>query len=131
MWEWIWLGGTMLIFLVGANAMKASKVGKMKIFAATVFAVGLLPIFFGNSQNFFELFLNLKGFFIPLAVGIFWSDASAYLFDPQSKVYETWKGFPVAILWDIFAIAAINVHFFELYYAYVLMDAWNIKRKTN
>jgi hypothetical protein len=51
------------------------------------------------------------------------------MLEPQSKLYQTWKGYPVAVLWYLFAIAALNVHCFELYFATVLRGAWQPKRK--
>jgi len=109
LWEWVWFGGTFLLFLIGANAIKASKVGKIQIFNALVFLLGVLPILY--------------------VVVIFYPDAYAYMYDRPSKIYQTWKGLPVAILWYIFALVALNIHFWEIYYGFVLKDAWNIKRK--
>ncbi len=60
-----------------------------------------------------------------------WSDAYAFLFEKQSKVYKTWKGYPVALLWYVFISQSLIVHSCELYFASVLNDAWNLKRKRN
>lgn len=97
--------------LIGANAIKASKVNKIKLFMLVVNAVGILPIIFGFAVHY--------------------SDASAYFFEPHNKIYQTWQGYPVAILWYIFGAIALNINFFEMRYAYTLMDAWSVKRKTN
>ena len=59
------------------------------------------------------------------------SDLYAYIYEPQSKLYQTWKGLPVSILWYIFAIVALNVHVFEMHYAVTLKNAWAQKRKMN
>ena len=48
MWEWIWVGGSFVTYLIGANAIKASKVNKIKLFMLVVNAVGILPIIFGK-----------------------------------------------------------------------------------
>jgi hypothetical protein len=40
------------------------------------------------------------------------------------------QGYPVALLWYIFFILALQVHAFELYFARVLVGAWLPKRKT-
>ncbi len=51
LWEWIWLSGVLLIPIVGFNAIKSSKVSRMRIFAALVLLLGLLPIFYGESKR--------------------------------------------------------------------------------
>ena len=48
MWEWIWFGGSFVTYLIGANAIKASKVNKIKLFMLVVNAVGILPLIFGK-----------------------------------------------------------------------------------
>eukprot|EP00093_Oithona_nana_P009933 09933.XXX_29048_28710_1 [CDS] Oithona nana genome sequencing. len=91
--------------------MKTSKAMNIQIYMALVFLFGLLPV--GWCMIFY------------------FSDLHAYCYEPQSKVYQTWKGRPVFILWYIFAIVAVNVHGFEMMYAYTLKNAWAPKRKMN
>lgn len=111
LWEWIWVGGSLLIFAIGSNAIKASKVNKITIFMGVVNAIGIIPVFY--------------------CFAVHYTDAVAYYFEPHNKIYQTWMGYPVAILWYIFGFVAMNIHFGEIYFAYVLKDAWSIKKKTN
>merc|ERR1712004_681703 len=110
-WEWIWLAGSAIIVLFGFQAMKTSKAMNIQIYMALVFLFGLLPI--GWCMIFY------------------FSDLHAYCYEPQSKLYQTWKGWPVSILWYIFAIVAVNVHGCEMMFAYTLKNAWAPKRKMN
>jgi len=110
LWEWIWLASCFLIYVIGSNAIKASKVDKMNIF----------------------LIVDLLSFFVLLwGLGLHFPDAYAYMYEPHNKIYPTWKGYPVALLWYIFGIFAINIHLFEMYFGRVLKDAWSLKRKSN
>ena len=91
---------------------------------------------------------------------IYWTDFYAAIFEKQSKVYQSWKGYPVAVFWYIFGISkyiiinygslgivncikilllpdpffsfsdALFVHVYELNCAYILNDAWSLKRKV-
>jgi len=110
-WEWIWLAGTIGIVLFGLYAMKTSKATNIKIYMILVLVFGFLPVGWCMVLNF--------------------SDLYAYIYEPQSKLYQTWKGLPVSILWYIFAIVALNVHVFEMHYAVTLKNAWAPKRKMN
>ena len=74
--------------------------------------------------------IKFSNFSLPGMVLNF-SDLYAYIYEPQSKLYQTWKGLPVSILWYIFAIVALNVHVFEMHYAVTLKNAWAPKRKMN
>ena len=49
LWEWLWFAGSFLIFLIGANAIKSSKVGKMQVFMVTVLLLGVAPIGYGEA----------------------------------------------------------------------------------
>lgn len=109
LWEWLWFGGSLVTFVIGANAIKTSRTGKIQIFGAIVLLLGVLPI----------LWVLL----------MYWSDFYAAIFEKQSKVYQSWKGYPVAVFWYIFGINALFVHAYELNCAYVLNEAWNLKRK--
>ena len=61
MWEWIWFGGSLVTYLIGANAIKASKVNKIKLFMLVVNAVGILPIIFGKiKESVKAVFVQLK-----------------------------------------------------------------------
>jgi len=110
LWEWLWLASCFLIYGIGSSAIKASKVDKMNIFLIVVL-VALLVLLWG--------------------LGLHFSDAYAYMYEPHNKIYPTWKGYPVAMLWYIFGIVAINIHLFEMYFGSVLKGAWSLKRKSN
>ena len=64
LWEWIWFGGSFIIFIFGGHALKASRAGKIQIFGVLVFLLGLLPIlwgiFFLSSTFIFILFWTLS-----------------------------------------------------------------------
>ena len=63
LWEWIWFGGSFIIFIFGGHALKASRAGKIQIFGLLVFLLGLLPILWGmlflSSISFWTLALIL------------------------------------------------------------------------
>jgi len=109
LWEWIWFVGSFIVFIFGGNAIRTSKPGKIKIFGALVLVLGVLPV--------------------AWVLLMYWSDFYASVFEKQSKVYQTWKGYPIAWFWYIFGINALFVHLFELQCASVLNGAWNLKRK--
>jgi len=110
LWEWVWFGGSLVTFVFGGHAIKTSRPGKIQIFGGLTLILGLLPI----------LWVLL----------IYWTDFYAAIFEKQSKVYQSWKGYPVAVFWYIFGINALFVHVYELNCAYILNDAWSLKRKT-
>jgi len=110
LWEWVWFGGSLVTFVLGGHAIKTSRPGKIQIFGALILILGLLPI----------LWVLL----------IYWTDFYAAIFEKQSKVYQSWKGYPVAVFWYIFGINALFVHVYELNCAYILNDAWSLKRKN-
>ena len=70
LWEWIWVGGSLLIFAMGSNAIKASKVNKITLFMGVVNAIGIIPIFY--------------------CFAVHYTDAVAYYFEPHNKIYQTW-----------------------------------------
>ena len=65
------MAGTVLITFFGFHAIKTSKVGQIKVYMALVVLLGLLPIISCIALNF--------------------SDAYAVVYEPQSKLYQTWK----------------------------------------
>ena len=131
-WEWIWLAGSAIIVLFGFQAMKTSKAMNIQIYMALVFLFGLLPVGWCKSNDFDHCpYVHRTDIsFLPGMI-FYFSDLHAYCYEPQSKLYQTWKGRPVSILWYIFAIVAVNVHGFEMMYAYTLKNAWAPKRKMN
>ena len=70
LWEWLWLASCFLIYGIGSSAIKASKVDKMNIFLIVVL-VALLVLLWG--------------------LGLHFSDAYAYMYEPHNKIYPTWK----------------------------------------
>ena len=48
LWEWLWFGGSLVTFVIGANAIKTSRTGKIQIFGAIVLLLGVLPILWGK-----------------------------------------------------------------------------------
>ena len=65
------MAGTVFITFFGFHAIKTSKVGQIKVYMALVVLFGLLPIIWCIALNF--------------------SDAYAVVYEPQSKLYQTWK----------------------------------------
>ena len=128
LWEWIWFIGTIFIVCLGRNAIKASTVSKITWFVVAVVLVGVLPLFYGNSSWGYVVCTYLKR---PSSTAIYvhGCEAWAYFFERQSKIYQTWKSYPVGVLWLAFVMVAGNVHIFELWNSKILRDAWSVKRK--
>ena len=105
-WEWVWFGGSLVTFVFGGHAIKTSRPGKIQIFGALILILGLLPILWGKVIDTFISYEISDSFYNYLTVLlIYWTDFYAAIFEKQSKVYQSWKGYPVAVFWYIFGIS--------------------------
>jgi len=115
-WEWLWSSNVLLTF-VGLTAIKNNYLSRMKIYAWGMFFLGLCPVIYAMIYYFNDL----------------WSFIDHH---DVTKVQD-WKGYPVALIWYSFLVVAIQVHFFQLVFAIMLISSWKItdqrraKQKSN
>ena len=63
-------------------------------------------LYIGNFEeniNLSDIYLAMYNYLTVLL--IYWTDFYAAIFEKQSKVYQSWKGYPVAVFWYIFGIS--------------------------
>ena len=90
-WEWVWFGGSLVTFVFGGHAIKTSRPGKIQIFGALTFVLGLLPILWGK--------VALMNLFYTYALSIYRSQnvlCGSKFFEPAQKfdcIYCLFKNF--------------------------------------
>ncbi|XP_076060201.1 jagunal isoform X2 [Oratosquilla oratoria] len=105
-WEYIWVCGSVASFL-GLSAIRKNK-------------VRLLQIYFG----LINLFSTVP---ILLASMVFFTEFWKYCTDEDPQGLQMWQGYPLAVLWYGFILAAMQVHIFTLIFSWKLMDAWKAR----
>lgn len=102
-WEYAWLLSILVTFL-GLTAIRKNKIKTMQQFMYGICIFGYGTIIYGALYHF--------------------SDAWTYISTGETDEIELWFGLPYAMLWYVFIIAACQVHFFTLYFAWSLLSAW-------
>ena len=107
-WEWLWASSVLLTF-IGLSSIKNNNVSSIRMYAILTFLVSMCPILYAAVYYFNDLwnFIEMRD---------------------VSKVKEVWKGYPVALIWYSYLAVALQVHFFQLYFAIKLWFAWNVKK---
>merc|ERR1712130_435345 len=103
LWEWLWLLSTPVTIL-GLNACKNSSLKSCKQFLIGTLTCSLLPIIIGMVSHA--------------------QDCYEFLAEGPSDDVQMWQGYPYAMLCYLFFLFALQVHFFQLYFANSLMQAW-------
>ncbi|XP_059083752.1 uncharacterized protein LOC131881023 [Tigriopus californicus] len=110
LWEWFWFAGIVSTFF-GLSALKKSLYKSMTKSFYGLLLLNLVPVLF--------------------ALVFYASDFFAFVKTKSTRGQDTWRGIPVAILWYAFLFLSLQVHLLELYFARVLIQAWQPKRKSN
>jgi len=105
-WEYVWAASLIFSF-VGLSAARRNRIGRMQVYVLGILIGGLCPILYASIYYFGEM----------------WEYASTR----DSSNLEKWQGYPLAVLWYIFIVAAFQVHVFSLYFAERLVTAWKAK----
>lgn len=106
LWEYLWCLSILPTFL-GLSAIKKNKIKAIKQY---IYGIGL----FGYGTSFFGAIY-------------YFGDCWTYIRSGETEVIQMWQGFPYAILWYAFILVAFQVHFFSIYFAWNLMNAWKTK----
>ncbi len=114
LWEWLWSSSIIFSFF-GLTAIRNNNIFSMKFYVLMTFLLSICPTIYAALYYFNDLwnFIETRDL---------------------SKVSEVWNGYPVALVWYSFLVVAIQIHFFQLFFAIKLIFAWNVKRvvkKTN
>ena len=108
LWEWVWASSVLFTFL-GLSSIRSNNLSLIRMYAILTFFVSMCPILYASVYYFNDLwhFIEERNL---------------------SKVKEVWNGYPVALIWYSFLVVALQVHFFQLFFAIRLWFAWNIKK---
>ncbi|CAG0891393.1 unnamed protein product [Cyprideis torosa] len=102
-WEYAWLV-SFSVTCLGLSAAQRNRVRPMKMFRIAILVLGLGPILF--------------------AMGYYFNDVWAYIRHGERQKIQIWMGYPYALLWYIFLIAALQLHSLQLYFSGQLLQAW-------
>lgn len=108
-WEWVWLSSVLPIFFA-FSSIKTNSDFQIKLFMLGITLTCILP-------TIYCLFLHSTDFITYVLTK-----------DP-SKTSKVWLNYPVALYWYIFSAVALQVHAFELFFAYELWTSFKRKRE--
>jgi len=108
LWEWLWTSSILLTF-VGLQAVKRNHLTLLKIYGILTLNLSLSPALYACVYYFRDMYNFIET-------------------RDLSKVSEVWQGYPVALIWYAFLVVALQVHSFQLYFAYQLYLAWSSKK---
>lgn len=100
-WEYVWLC-SFISTIFGLLSLKRNKAFLMQQFLIGIIVFGLGPICYAFYDQ--------------------WDDMMQYIDTRETK--RVWLGYPLVILWNMFFIIAVQVHFFALLFAWNLLQAW-------
>jgi len=109
-WEWMW-SSSIIFSLVGLTSIRNNKVSSMKFYVVITFLLAICPCLYAAIYYFNDLWNFIEQ-------------------RDLSKVSEVWSGYPVALVWYSFLVVAIQIHFFQLFFAIKLIFAWNVRKVT-
>lgn len=105
-WEYLWCLSIFASFL-GLSATRRNRIKTMKNY---MLGIGILG--FGTT-----IFATIYYF----------SDVWTYVTTGDTENIQMWQGYPYGMLWYAFILAAYQVHFFSLYFAWNLITAWRAR----
>ena len=108
LWQYIWLL-TLIPSICGLISMKKNHIFLMKVFFRGTVTFGLGTIMTTIIFNLSDLFTYNK------------LKTNNQLDDVEP---QTFRGFPLLVLWYIFLIIMVQIHAFSLYMANVLLHSW-------
>lgn len=108
-WEWMWCVSVLFTW-TGLKAIKKNSIKSIKIYGAMTALFALCPVLYALWYYMFDVI-----------------EYSQTL--KTDNIEEVWRGYPVGILWYVFLFGAVQLHGFQLFSAYKLIQAWSIRRK--
>ena len=104
LWEWLYASSVIAIF-VAIRSFKTNSSGMIKFFLMLVTGLSILPLFIGQLKYFsdFIKFTQVKN---------------------VEEIKFVWRNWPVSVFFEIFSVAALQVHFAQVYYGYRLLKLW-------
>lgn len=108
LWEWIW-SASLIFTWTGLKAIRRNSIVYMKIYLILTLLFAICPLVYA-----------LYSFFND-----FWT-----FFNERSteNVKLLWQGYPIALIWYLFGIVSLQVHLFEVYFAFVLIRSWGVRK---
>lgn len=107
-WEYVWLC-SVLSTIFGLIALKRNKAFLMQQYLIGTVVFGLGPVFY--------------------AIYDMWDDMMLYLDTREAK--KQFLGYPVVVLWNMFLVLNVQVHFFGLIFAINLLKAWTARTSVS
>lgn len=105
-WEYLWCVSLLISFL-GLSAARKNRITLMKRYMLGIILFGIGPVIY--------------------AAVYYFKEAWQYVRTGDTQDIHLWQGMPYALLWYAFIILAIQVHFFSLYFAWSLIQAWKAR----
>lgn len=110
-WEYIWCLSLLLSFLCLA-AIKKNRIKPMKQYVTGLVLLGIIPLLYAFIYYFNDVikFLTAEN-------------------KRDLNEVQLWQGYSYGLLWYAFIFLALQVHFFSIYFAWNLLQAWKSKGK--
>ncbi|KAB0801175.1 hypothetical protein PPYR_05529 [Photinus pyralis] len=109
LWEYVWCISLLVSFL-GLASIRKNRVKPMQQYIIGIIIFGYLPLLFG----------------IVYYCSQVWTYLTSQDADELEKI-QMWQGYPYGLLWYGFILLALQVHFFSLYFAWNLINAWKFR----
>lgn len=110
-WEWVWMS-SILSTTIAFSAIKTNSHLKLRVFYISTILTAIGPLFY--------------------ALFIYWQDFTLFISTKDlSLVSETWNEYPTAIFWYTFAIVALQIHSFEIYFSWDILNSTKKKKTSN
>lgn len=110
-WEWIWFGSVVSVMLA-FKPVRTSNTLQIKVFLFAIVTSCILPLLY--------------------CVYLHSTDFRTYVVTRDTKnISEVWRGYPVALFWCIFTVVSLQIHGFELYFGWELLQSTGSHRSVN
>ena len=108
LWEWIW-SASLIFTWTGWKAIRKNSVVLMKVYSTLIFLSSICPLLYAlySFSSDFWVFFNERS---------------------VENVNLVWQGYPIALIWYLFGIVCLQVHLFEVYFAYILIRSWTTRK---
>lgn len=106
MWEYVWLMSS-IPSLFGLIALRKNRQFLIQQYIIGTFIFGLGPVLY--------------------AIATLLNDLLAYWETRETN--QLFLGFPIVVLWNMFLVITLQLHFFGLYFAWNLQKAWKPREK--
>ncbi|UXI22050.1 hypothetical protein NH340_JMT07993 [Sarcoptes scabiei] len=114
LWEWAY-GLSFLFTFFGARSFRNNSIAMIKIYLFAIVTLTIGPIIMAQFQysNDFIKFISERN---------------------TQHLQYVWRDIPIAVVFEAFTIIAIQIHLFQIYFAYKLLKIWSSysrKRQLN